>query len=151
MAKHGIMFHTSYFDRGIFNLEAVLRNGEKHLADLDFDTMIGTGFSGGVIIPALALRLDKMWALVRKDNDNSHHGAGEILGEIGQRWLFVDDFVSSGHTRNRVVTKVSEACSDRGHFPTYVGDYLYQSYNDDCLFGRLSLCTQLPSMKENER
>lgn len=131
-------FQTGYMDKALFNLDSVLRRAKKDLLDVDFDTLVGTGFSSGVVIPALALRMKKKFVLIRKDNDDSHHGSGRFLGEMGDRWLFVDDFISSGTTRDRVIKKVLDwrGCemwdADLGTYKEgdplkteFVGQYMY--------------------------
>lgn len=99
-------FETEYMDKALFNLNNVIEEAKSKLADIDFDTIVGTGFSGGVVIPALALAMGKKFVLVRKEDDSSHHGGGRLLGELGERWIFVDDFVSSGRTRDFVMRKM---------------------------------------------
>lgn len=118
-------FRTGYMDKALFDLESVIRTARKDLRDADFDTLVGTGFSGGVVIPALARSMGKRFALLRKETDDSHHGSGRLLGDIGKRWIFVDDFVSSGATFRRLSEKVAAACTLEDHVSTYVGDYLY--------------------------
>lgn len=118
-------FGTGYMDQALDDLSGVISQARKDLAHVDFDTLVGTGFSGGVVIPALALALKKNFVLIRKETDDSHHGSGRLLGTLGERWVFVDDFVSSGSTRRRVISKVEEAASWDGHRTTHVGDYLY--------------------------
>lgn len=121
---------TGYMDRALFDLPTVLAEIEHVLSAPDvpaFDTLVGTGFSGGVIIPALAMRMGKQFALIRKESDDTHH-SGDIMGALGGPWIFVDDFVSSGATRRRVVTKVREfAHPDYGVVEPspYLGDLLY--------------------------
>lgn len=138
---------TGYMDTALDpeGLAAVIDRAKKALADVDFDTMVGTGFSGGVVIPALAMAMGKSFVLVRKEEDTSHHGPGRLLGHLGRRWIFVDDFISTGKTRQRVLDKVAEAA----HIPipwewdpvllsyktpppfetTYVGDYTYVNFD----------------------
>lgn len=125
-------FGTSYMDAAVFDLENVLRTAKRALVDVDFDTIVGTGFSGGIVIPALALRLRKKFVLIRKEGDDSHHGGGRLLGELGQRWIFVDDFVSGGNTRRRVISKISQAVTWNETWTvqspvetTLVGQYMY--------------------------
>lgn len=132
-------FRTSYMDSAVFNLPNVLEVAQEHLEDVDFDTIVGTGFSGGIVVPSLALAMDKKFVLVRKDNDDSHHKSSKLLGDLGSRWLFVDDFVSSGKSRLRVMNRVREAARQRpgDEFPMMVGQYTYeypaefQSYSPD--------------------
>ncbi len=124
-------FKTWYMDTALFNLAEVIEEGKKKLADVEFDTLVGTGFSGGVVIPALALALGKKFVLIRKETDDSHHGKGRLLGEMGEKWIFVDDFVSSGKTRRRVIDKIDEAVADTGIEAECVGEYMYVNYSDE--------------------
>lgn len=131
-------FRTGYMDNAVLRLPLTLDEAESDL-DLHvnkFDTLVGTGFSGGLIIPALALRLGKTFVLVRKESDDSHHGGGRLLGELGKTWIFVDDFVGSGHTRDYVVGKITRACRDEygwdlPHEAEWVGEYLYANNPGD--------------------
>jgi orotate phosphoribosyltransferase len=119
-------FNTWYFDDAVYDLKKVIEEAREALADVDFDTLVGTGFSGAVIIPSLALAMDKKFLLIRKETDDSHHGKGRLVGELGERWIFVDDFVSSGKTRKRVIEKIDEAAGEYGIYPPDpVGQYLY--------------------------
>ena len=125
----GVKLRTYYMDQAIFNLAEVIETAQKHLAGVDFDTMVGTGFSGGVVIPPLALAMGKKFVLIRKETDDSHHGKGQLLGELGERWIFVDDFVSSGSTRKRVIQKVEQAATDYEVDTEMVGQYMYNGWN----------------------
>lgn len=123
-------FETYYMDEALFNLEKVIERAKKDLADVDFDTLVGTGFSGGVVIPSLALAMGKQFVLIRKDTDDSHHGKGRLLGSLGKRWIFVDDFVSSGRTRKRVIEKVNDAARDSEMEVEFIGQYMYINYSE---------------------
>lgn len=120
-------FNTGYMDNAVFDLQGVVREAVTNLKPHagEFDTLVGTGFSGGVIIPTLALRLRKKFVLIRKETDDSHHGSGRLLGELGSRWIFVDDFVSSGATRRRVIEKIEAAALLHDHKTRLVGNYYY--------------------------
>jgi orotate phosphoribosyltransferase len=122
----GTKLRTYYMDDAVFDLNKVIKTAKERLADVDFDTLVGTGFSGGIVIPALALAMGKKFVLIRKETDDSHHGKGRLLGELGQKWIFVDDFVSSGRTRQRVIDKVEEVDGDT----EYVGQYMYVNYSN---------------------
>jgi adenine/guanine phosphoribosyltransferase-like PRPP-binding protein len=91
---------------------------------IDYDTLIGTGLSGALAVPALARAVGCSWAVVRKDGDCSHSG-NAVEGTVGRRWVFVDDLISSGDTRARVRAAM-QLFSEMNDFETeYVGDYLY--------------------------
>lgn len=120
-------FPTYYMDEAVFHLPEVLATAEDRLKDVDFDTIVGTGFSGGIVVPSLALAMGKKFVLVRKESDDSHHGKGRLLGELGSRWIFVDDFIATGKTRQRVFDKIDAA---REIDSKYVGQYMYISYRD---------------------
>lgn len=124
-------FNTYYMDSALFDLPEVIETAKERLADVDFDTLVGTGFSGGIVIPSLALVLDKKFVLIRKETDDSHHGRGQLLGQLGDRWIFVDDFVSSGKTRRRVIEKIEEATRSYEAASEFVGQYMYVNYSDD--------------------
>jgi len=123
-------FNTYYMDSALFNLEEVIQTAADRLRDVDFDTLVGTGFSGSVVIPALALAMGKKFVLIRKETDDSHHGKGRLLGELGKRWIFVDDFVSSGRTRLRVIEKIEDAKREYETTSEMVGEYMYVNYSD---------------------
>ena len=118
-------FMTGYMDRALDDLAGIVEGARKDLADVEFDTLVGTGFSGAAVVPALALALGKNFVLIRKESDDSHHGGGRLIGSLGDRWIFVDDFISSGATRDRVIQKIAAAVVLHDHPTTYVGDDLY--------------------------
>lgn len=126
MSASGAKFNTYYMDNALFNLAEVIETAKERLADVEFDTLVGTGFSGGIVIPSLALALGKQFVLIRKETDDSHHGRGRLLGQLGSRWIFVDDFVSSGSTRKRVIEKIDKAAFGSTEL---VGQYMYVSYS----------------------
>lgn len=118
-------FRTYYMDEAVFSLSEVIETAQKKLADVEFDTLVGTGFSGGIVVPSLALAMGKEFVLVRKETDDSHHGSGRLLGRLGSRWIFVDDFAQTGRTQKRVIRKVREAAEVHDTTTTLVGRYLY--------------------------
>lgn len=110
---------SSYLRRVFDERNELIDSARRTLHDVDFDTVIGTGLSGALIVPDIARALNKQWAIVRKDND-SEHAMFNIEGYIGNQWLFFDDLVASGRTLRFVKEKV-EAYSDA----VYVGRYEY--------------------------
>lgn len=97
----------------------------KKLNHVDYDTMIGTGLSGALVIPVLAKFLSKQWAIIRKDGEGQHMFES-FVGDIGERWLFVDDLIATGATLRRVYREVREICQQENHTTTFVGLYEYE-------------------------
>lgn len=135
---------TSYLSRAHGEMDVIVRAAAAKLALVDFDTMVGRGLSGAVVIPHLALELTKMYhrpigsLIIRKSRKDNHANlVGE--GRLGRKWLFVDDFVSTGATRRRVKEAVQELVTyglfgktDEDDYKvahpwqtTFVGSYLY--------------------------
>lgn len=130
-------FRTGYLDRAIDDLDGVIADAREDLLDADFDTLVGTGFSGSLVVPALALAMGRKFVLVRKESDDSHHGPGRLIGNLGQRWIFVDDFISSGATCDYVFEKITIAAQAESVRTEKVGNYQYtntsnrwQSFDD---------------------
>lgn len=118
--------HTRRFygDYTLVDPKGMLRAARSKLRDVDFDTVVGTGMSG---IPAATLignSMGKHILLVRKPDDKSNHHGGPVVGELGARWIFVDDFVSSGSTRRRVADEIHRLTA-RGRPSYYVGTYSF--------------------------
>lgn len=67
----------------------------------DFDAIAVSGYSSAMIVPALALKLNKNSVLVRKDSEE-RNSSYKTEGVHNQRVLFVDDLVSTGDTFERV-------------------------------------------------
>lgn len=106
----------------------------NHLKErgVDFDTMVGTGLSGALVIPTLARKMGKFFFIVRKDETTHSTKSGE--GRIGRKWIFVDDLVYSGATHRRVRKAINAIFEDNGTAqgryhqwpkPQYVGILTY--------------------------
>jgi adenine/guanine phosphoribosyltransferase-like PRPP-binding protein len=93
--------------------------------DIQFETIVGTGMSGGVIIPTLAILLDKSFLLIRKPNTDSHSDSDGV-GFIGESWIFVDDFMVTGQTLDRVYNKIERLAKSAWlPVPELMGAYFY--------------------------
>lgn len=90
-----------------------------------FDTLIGTGLSGALVVPILARALRKHYMIIRKPGDDSHAG-GQHEGILGERFIFVDDFISTGTTMRRVLRQVQEMLIDDCEESQFVGVYEYE-------------------------
>ena len=120
---------TGYLRDAFNNTSELVATARRLLKGVKYDTMVGTGLSGSLVIPVLARALKKNWAIVRKDNDGSHSPC-VIEGTLGERWIFVDDFVASGDTRRRVIKTVEDIAEKYGITTEHVGSYLYHSMGE---------------------
>lgn len=138
--KPGAVYYncSSYLDRALFDIDSIVNNAKLNLKDVDFDTFVGTGLSGALVVPVVAREMDKFFAIVRKDNDSSHAWV-TVEGEIGKRWVFLDDLVATGQTRGKVMKAVAGLTLSKwnreteifditkvGDLTQYVGEYLYE-------------------------
>lgn len=116
--------HASYMDSAFGDLSVIADRMLESVTDpiygVEFDTMVGTGLSGTLVVPYLARTFGTYWAIVRKP-DNTH-SSNQVEGKIGQRWLFVDDLVCSGNTLRRVQAVISTTAGPKTQ---YVGCYEY--------------------------
>lgn len=130
--------NSGYFSDVFGDWEVFLDQARKEFEHADdFDTIIGTGMSGCLVVPRLAADLGLHWAVVRKPDVKSHSSKA-VEGRVGKRWVFVDDFVSSGATYQRVRETVAkhqfiakghsfrDGYTALGTMTTLVGCYEYQ-------------------------
>lgn len=118
-----LRMHASYLHEAIFRPEVIEQRARELLAGIEYDTLVGTGLSGALVLPALARALGKTFAVVRKP-DNSH-SRERVEGSLGRRWVFVDDLIFSGDTLTRVRTEIAAISQSYGHATEYVGAFLY--------------------------
>jgi len=115
-------------DHSFYDLERVVRRASARLRPAldEFDSIVVTGVSGMAVGFPLALRLKKPIAVLRKAGDDTHSFKTLEGGDdLGERVLFVDDFVSNGATRARVIDMVEKDPDAK-----VVGTY---QYRDDLL------------------
>ncbi|WP_431941642.1 phosphoribosyltransferase [Nocardia grenadensis] len=110
----------------VYDTETAVNEAKEQLEGIEFDTFVGTGLSGSLMIPALAKAFDVDFLMVRKKNDGSH-SSYPCEGYLGERWIFVDDLISSGRTFDRVARVVRAAAAWDHHRTELVGAYLYES------------------------
>lgn len=116
---------TSGYMSSLLDEEPFLKMAREQLADVDFDTIVGRGLSGGIAAPLIAHVLGKNWLVVRKPDVRSHAWA-KAEGRLGNRWIFVDDFIGTGATRDAVVEAVAQIAQAYDWKTAHVGDFLYQ-------------------------
>jgi adenine/guanine phosphoribosyltransferase-like PRPP-binding protein len=116
---------SSYFSRAFASPDSLIEDAKRALKDVRFDTMVGTGLSGALAIPILAPAFGALSLFIRKEYS---HGGELAVGSLGKRWLFVDDFIASGATRQSVKKVVNQLVTrPYSTFQTeFVGTYLYQ-------------------------
>jgi phosphoribosylpyrophosphate synthetase len=95
------MYNIKFNDPDIF--ASIIERAVKCLKGVKFDTVVFRGFSGAIVGPAVALRLGKPWALVRKVGDSSH-SLNTVEGYVSSEYVIIDDFIDSGETVNKIVS-----------------------------------------------
>ena len=120
-------FGPHYCERA-FRPDELLAHARKYLEPHvgTFDTIACSGVSGVVAGSLLAMVYDKYLTIVRPESD-TRGGSGNhypVAGRMGERWVFVDDLVSTGKTRARVRHEIHYAMRHK-HDVTWVGTYLY--------------------------
>jgi len=113
--SHSFWLHSAFND-----IDGIIDMARIALESVEYDTMVGTGLSGGLVIPILSKEFSTYFAIIRKEY--SSHTNQLFQGNIGQRWIFVDDFVNTGATRNKVTDAVSDFCPET----VFVGTYEYE-------------------------
>lgn len=112
-----------------FQPDKLIECAEKNLKGIEFDTFVGTGLSGGLVVPLMAWHFKKFAYIIRKQGERAH--STNHQGTLGENWIFVDDKICSGDTRQRVFNAIELTVSKykpmRPDFSTtYLGTYLYQ-------------------------
>jgi orotate phosphoribosyltransferase len=95
----------------------------------EFDSIVVTGVSGLIVGAPVALALGMPLVIIRKQDEQAHTSLNPGIGLIGYRYLFLDDFMSSGATRNRVATTVNADWEKTNWInsskPEMVAEYFY--------------------------
>ncbi len=121
------MIHSDYLET-LFNRDAfsaAIRHAMDDLSGVSFDAIAVSGNSGTIFGGALAVAMNKHLFLVRKPGVDSH-GFRRVEGnDQATTYVFVDDCIASGATRDMVKAHMSAS------FPqvAYCGTYTYRS---DC-------------------
>lgn len=92
-----------------------------------FDSIAVTGTSGLMVGAPVAIALGKPLVIVRKQCEDSHSWGHPGIESVGERYLFLDDFVAQGDTRARVADAVTKAHPDA----VMSGTYLYGNDPDE--------------------
>ena len=115
-----------YFSEVYYSPDKVIGKFEpvyNQLLKQDLDTLVGTGLSGGIIVPMIAKAYDLNYMLVRKPGATTHD-TSRVFGKVGQSWLFVDDFICSGATLRRVQRMLTREIPFK-HETRMLGGWMY--------------------------
>ena len=130
-------FGNSYFDAAFDDFDTLINNAETNLRGLkiNFDSMVGIGLSGHLVLPVLARHFNVPFLALRKQGVDCHdnYGIGQYgRGTIGKRWILIDDFICSGQTMKTANNRVEAALKLKGAgFTTeFVGTYCYDGYGN---------------------
>lgn len=121
-----VKLNSGYFSTGAEDIRKYVNKAFDILLDrgVDFDTIVVTGISGMVVGPMLAEALEKDLLIIRKEGENSH-ASYLAEGVLGERWLFVDDFIASGKTFNRVCDAIERLSEGLRNYRDTKQDYWY--------------------------
>lgn len=120
-----------YMPRAFDDPARLASDATRDLAGVNFDTIVGRGLSGALVIPMLAGALDKHWLIIRKPDDSTHSWQ-PAEGVLGERWIFVDDFIDTGstlcatHEGVQNVYRDFGSCRNESAPPTFVGAWTYE-------------------------
>lgn len=94
----------------------------------EFDSIAVRGTSGLLVGSPVAMMLGKPLIVVRKPGESSHSSLDvEHIGPVGMRVLFLDDFISSGDTKDAVI----EAVEGNHRGAKIVAQYMYGWWDDE--------------------
>lgn len=108
------------------DLREMARTLRDQTMGLKFDTLVGTGLSGALVVPYLGRALRKHWGIVRKEGGGVHSG-NTFEGSLGSRWIMVDDLIDTGRTVERVTEAVRVLADSADHVTEFAGFWGYDS------------------------
>jgi adenine/guanine phosphoribosyltransferase-like PRPP-binding protein len=135
---------STVYLRTIFYPEIFPRTIEKTLAaaralkeEYGYDTIAFCGMSGAAMAFILAYELEIPLLCVRKETDDSHFhdmNSGKVLeGNIDtQKYLIVDDFISSGRTLNYIMDSIQKGVPGSD----CVAMLMYAATSSNCTYSR---------------
>ncbi len=128
---------SSYIYDFFAHPETVIVQAERALAPVrkHFDYLVCSGLSGLLVVPTVAYLLDVPFLVVRKEADkDSSHAEHTVEGYIENtgynlRYLFVDDFICTGSTRDYVMAELRQLDSTL----RWAGQYMWAQkiFDDD--------------------
>ena len=115
----GVCYSDAYINRidegdGMmqYSLPKSLRHLEQSLDGVlhEFDTIVVSGLSGVIPGAIIAHKYNKQLVVVRKDDDITHgtRTEGKDHFKEGTPYIVLDDFICSGRTMTRILTKMQD-------------------------------------------
>lgn len=112
--------------------DELIHNAEMQLIgqQIDFDSMVGIGNSGLLVMPILARHFKVPFFAMRKAG-SSHHNSKQPYGDgkIGKRWIMIDDVSITGNSIKVVKDTINKISAENDFTTEYVGTYLYEPIN----------------------
>lgn len=118
---------TSYLSGAFHDRDTLIDTAKTAIGRRKFDTMVGTGLSGSLVVPRLADVFGCHWLILRKPGEN-RHSMYDAEGTVGKRWIIVDDLIDSGATAKRMIESMDSLCSGHSHKSKFAGAYLYDDW-----------------------
>jgi hypothetical protein len=123
--------NVSHSTKGMDSVRTLTSRLRAASHGIRYDTIVGIGISGAMVVPAIGRSMRKNWALIRKDGEYNHAGNASFEGVIGKRFIIVDDFVSSGATVAVILAKLAKVAAEYGTpRPAFAGVWEYSRSND---------------------
>jgi hypothetical protein len=110
---------ASYLENGCdhASVKELVKKAVRKLKKLDFDSIAFRGVSGALIAPIVAYKLKKPVTCIRKPTEPSH-GCGTVEGAVNfERYIIIDDFISTGDTVNTIRHTLVKFAGDRAVMP----------------------------------
>lgn len=129
-----MILKTSQHLENAFSMDGrqyALRKAAEQLEMVHFEVIICTGTSGVVLGSALAFALNKRLAVVRRKGERERTVSGfsrEVEGWLGGHYIFFDDLISSGETKQRAMSEFQSASMAAGEEFKYMGTYLFNHH-----------------------
>jgi len=130
------------------NLQVKLDEAIATLEKKEFDIIACRGVSGLLFASILAYKMHKGLVVIRKPEHSSHSylKVEGIVPSRGDKWLIVDDFMSSGRTVAEIISRLG-----RHNTPGLIGAYMYKHKGFRTRGYVLSTCSMLVDYSKEDK
>jgi hypoxanthine phosphoribosyltransferase len=130
MSSHFLDLTANSYSKAAYgSVSQLIANAEMQLdgQDIQFDSMVGIGNSGLLVLPILARHFCVPFFALRKPGQISHNSKQpEGDGVIGHNWILIDDVKVLGNTINYAVKTIGKLARQHNFIACYRGTYLYE-------------------------